>query len=348
MQQNCEVKKPGRITTLLPQASENAMQICSRRAVLTGLAGLALSSWSATAREQSLKVVFPFSPGGSGDAIARLFAERLQTRLGRAVIVDNRAGAGGRIGAQAVKNAAPDEETLLFASASQFSLQPHLFPNLGYDPFVDFVPVSQAATIDLALAVNSQLPVRSVGELIAWIKANPDRAIYGSPGAGTAPHFICTEFGRVTGLNLRHVAYRGTPAALPDVLAGRVPVYMAFLSELLGQERAGGIRILATAAGVRSSFLPQIATLKESGIDVDASGWYAFYAPAHAAGEAVERLTKEIISIATEPEVRAKIRAMGCEPTGTTPEELKRLQRADFERWGPVVRASGITVENQP
>ena len=197
------------------------MQVHSRRTMLAGFAALAVSSPSAVAREQPLKIVFPFSPGGSGDAIARLFAEHLQTRLGRAVIVDNRAGAGGRIGAQAVKNATPDEETLLFASASQFSLQPHLFLNLGYDPFVDFVPVSQAVTIDLALAVNSQLPVRSVGELIAWIKANPDRAIYGSPGAGTAPHFICTEFGRVTGLNLRHVAYRGTPAALPDVLAGR-------------------------------------------------------------------------------------------------------------------------------
>jgi tripartite-type tricarboxylate transporter receptor subunit TctC len=340
------VKSPSGSRRRILKHLENAMQVHSRRTMLAGFAALAVSSPSAVAREQPLKIVFPFSPGGSGDAIARLFAEHLQTRLGRAVIVDNRAGAGGRIGAQAVKNATPDEETLLFASASQFSLQPHLFLNLGYDPFVDFVPVSQAVTIDLALAVNSQLPVRSVGELIAWIKANPDRAIYGSPGAGTAPHFICTEFGRVTGLNLRHVAYRGTPAALPDVLAGRVLVYMALLSELLEQDRAGGIRILATAASKRSSFLPQIATLKESGIDVDASGWFAFYAPARAAGEVVERLTTEIVSIARDPDVRAKIRAMGCEPTGTTPEELKRLQRADFERWGPVVKGSGITIEN--
>jgi tripartite-type tricarboxylate transporter receptor subunit TctC len=322
------------------------MQIHSRRAVLAGFAALTLSSRSAIARDQPLKIVFPFSPGGSADSIARLFAEHLQTRLGRAVIVDNRAGAGGRIGAQAVKNAAPDEETLLLASASQFSLQPHLVLSLGYDPFVDFAPVSQVVTVDLALAVNSQLPVRSTTELIAWIKANPARAIYGSPGAGTAPHFICTEFGRITGLDLRHIAYRGTPAALPDVLAGRVPIYMAFLSELLEHDRAGGIRILATAASTRSSFLPRIATLKESGIDVDASGWFAFYAPAHTSWEMVERLTKEIVAIARDPDIRAKIRAMGCEPTGTTPEELRQLQRADFERWGPIVKASGVTVEN--
>jgi tripartite-type tricarboxylate transporter receptor subunit TctC len=322
------------------------MQIHSRRAMLAGFAALALSSRSTIARDQPLRIVFPFSPGGSGDAIARLFAEHLQTRLGRAVIVDNRAGAGGRIGAQAVKNSSPEEETLLFASASQFSLQPHLFSNLGYDPFSDFAPVSQVATIDLALAVSSQLPVRSVSELIAWIKANPARAIYGSPGAGTAPHFICTEFGRTTGLELRHVAYRGTPAALPDVLAGRVPMYMAFLSELLEQDRAGGIRILATAAGARSTFLPQTATLKENGIEVDASGWFAFYAPTHMPPDNVQRMTREIVAIASDSETRAKIRAMGCEPTGTTSEELSRRQRADFDRWGPIVKMSGIAVEN--
>jgi tripartite-type tricarboxylate transporter receptor subunit TctC len=320
------------------------MQIHSRRTVLAGIA--ALSARPAIAREQPLKIVFPFSPGGSADSIARLFAEQLQMRSGRAVIVDNRAGAGGRIGAQAVKNAAPDEATLLFASASQFSLQPHLFLSLGYDPFVDFVPVSQVVTVDLALAVSGQLPICSTGELIAWIKANPGQAIYGSPGAGTAPHFISAAFGRITGLDLRHVAYRGTPAALPDVLAGRVPMYVAFLSELLEQDRAGGVRILATAASARSSFLPQVATLKESGIDIEASGWFAFYAPAHAAGEVVERLTKEIVSIARDPDVHAKIRALGCEPTGTTSEELRRLQRADFERWGPIVKASGFAVEN--
>ena len=210
------------------------MQNHSRRGVLTSFAALALPSRFAIARDQSpLKLVFPFSPGGSADAIARLFAEQLQARLDRAVIVDNRAGAGGRIGAQAVKNAARDDEALLFASASQISLQPHLFLNLGYDPFVDFAPISQVVTVDLALAVSGQLPVRSIAELIDWMQADPARAVYGSPGTGTAPHFICTEFGSITGLNLRHTAYRGTPAALADVMAGRVPMYMAFLSELL-------------------------------------------------------------------------------------------------------------------
>lgn len=337
--------KAGRIITLRLMYLENAVQHHSRRAILAGLSALALPL-PAVAANRPLKIVFPFAPGGSGDSIARLFAEQLHTRFGRVAIVENLAGAGGRIGAQAVKNAAPSEETLLFASASQFSLQPHLFRALGYDPELDFVPLSQVMTVDLALAVSGKLPIRSTSELIDWIKANPAQAVCGSPGAGTAPHFICSEFGRITGLNLRHAPYKGTPAALPDILAGRVPMYVAFLSELLEQHRSGGIRIIATAGGTRSSFLPQTATLKENGIDIDASGWFAFYAPAHSPRELVERLAKEIVAIGNDPEMRTKIRAMGCEPTGTTSEELRRIERADFERWGSVVRASGFPVED--
>jgi len=321
------------------------MQLYSRRAILAGFSALALPL-PIIAADQPLKIVFPFAPGGSGDSIARLFAEQLHTRLGKVAIVENLAGAGGRIGAQAVKNAAPGEEAVLFASASQFTLQPHLFRNLGYDAERDFVPLSQVMTVDLALAVSGKLPIHSVHELIDWMKANPEQAVYGSPGAGTAPHFICGEFGRIAGLNLRHTPYKGTPAALPDVLAGRVPMYMAFLSELLEQHGGGGIRIIATAAAARSSFLPQTETLKQSGIDIDAAGWFAFYAPAHSSRQFVERLGKEIIAIGSDPEMRAKIHAMGCEPTGTTSDELEHIQRAEFERWGPIVRASGFPIED--
>jgi tripartite-type tricarboxylate transporter receptor subunit TctC len=336
----------GRINCVAaPSIWRTVMQVHSRRAILAGLSALALPL-PAVAGDRPLKIVFPFAPGGSADSIARLFAEQLHTKLGRVTIVENLAGAGGRIGAQAVKNAAPGEETLLLASASQFSLQPHLFRTLGYDPELDFAPLSQVMTVDLALAVSGKLPIHSAHELIDWMKANPAQAVFGSPGAGTAPHFICGEFGRIAGLNLRHTPYKGTPAALPDVLAGRVPMYMAFVSELLEQHRGGGIRIIATAAAARSSFLPQTATLKESGIDIDASGWFAFYAPAHSSRQFVERLGKEIIAIGSDPEMRAKIHAMGCEPTGTTSDELKRIQRADFERWGPIVRASGFPVED--
>ena len=310
------------------------MQNHSRRGVLTSFAALALPSRFAIARDQSpLKLVFPFSPGGSADAIARLFAEQLQARLDRAVIVDNRAGAGGRIGAQAVKNAARDDEALLFASASRISLQPHLFLNLGYDPFVDFAPISQVVTVDLALAVSGQLPVRSIAELIDWMQADPARAVYGSPGTGTAPHFICTEFGRTTGLNL---ATRPTAVRLlPLPMSWRVGCRCTWPSFPNYWSNIGPAAYASLLPRPPRGLLPApIATLKESGIDVDASGWFAFYAPAHASGETVQRLTKEIVAIARDSETRAKMRAMGFEPTGTTSEELRRLQHADFQRWG--------------
>jgi len=321
------------------------MQLYSRRGFMAGLSASALPL-PGIAGGRPLKIVFPFSAGGAADSIARLFAEQLQTRFGNRAIVENVPGAGGRIGAQAVKNAAPNEEILLFASASQISLQPHLFRNVGYDPEHDFVPVSQVMTVDLALAVSGTLPIRSTRELIDWMKMNSELAVYGSPGTGTAPHFICNEFGRITGLNLRHAPYKGTSAALPDLMAGRVPMYMAFVSELLEQHKSGGIRIIATAASVRSSFLPEIATLKESGIEIDASGWFAFYASARSPREAVDRVTKQIVAVGNEPELRARIRAAGFEPTVTTPEELREIQRADFMRRSQIVKASGFAIED--
>jgi len=321
------------------------MQTLSRRAVLAGTAALAFSSRRGTAQDQTLKIVFPFSAGASADAVARLIAEHLQKTLGRPVIVENKVGAGGRIGAQAVKDAPPNGAMLLFASGAQFTLQPHVFPSLGYDPFDDFLPISQVVKFDLALAVSSQLPVRSIDKLVAWFKTNPAHAVYGSPGAGTSAHFAAMEFGRVFGLDLRHVAYRGTPAALPDLLTGRIPMYLASSAELLEQHKSGGIRILSIAEAVRSPILPDIPTLKESGVDVDAPGWFAFYAPARTPVEIIDIQATAIIAATRAPETRAKIAALGFQPTGTTPEELKQLQRAQFERWGPMVKASGIKAE---
>jgi tripartite-type tricarboxylate transporter receptor subunit TctC len=339
-----EVKNRPIITRLLLY-SEDAMQTHSRRAVLAGFAALTLSPGPGTAQDQALKIVFPFSAGASADAVARLIAEHLQKSLGRPVIVENKVGAGGRIGAQAVKDALPNGAMLLFASGAQFTLQPHVFPSLGYDPFVDFIPISQVVKFDLALAVSSQLPVRSIKELVAWFKTNPVHAVYGSPGAGTGAHFAAMEFGRIFGLDLRHVAYRGTPAALPDLLTGRVPMYIASSAELLEQHKSGGISILAIAEATRSPILPDIPTLKESGVDVDAPGWFAFYAPAHTPAEVIESLAKAIVAATRAPETHAKILALGFQPTGTTPEELKQLQRAQFERWGPMVKASGFKAE---
>ena len=317
----------------------------SRRTVLTGAGSLALASTTLRAQEQTIKIIYPFPAGGSGDAIARMIADHLQKSLRRPVIVENKSGAAGRIGAHAVKDAPPDGTVLLFAAASQMTLQPHIPPNLGYDPFADFIPISRVVTFDVALVVSSTSPVRSIRELVAWLRANPDHAVYGSPGAGTGAHFAGMKFAKAFDLDLRHVAYRGTPAALPDVLTGRIPMYIAASTELLEHQTTGTIRILATAGATRSTILPDVPTFIENGIDIDATGWFAFYAPARTPAALVRRLETEIVTATHVPETHARILAMGFQPTGTSADELKQIQRDEFDRWALIVKASGYRAE---
>src|SRR6185437_2213406 len=220
------------------------------------------------------------SAGGAADGIARLLADHLRGSLGRPVIVENIVGAGGRIGARAVKDAPPNGTKLLFASNSQMTLQPHIYRDLGYDAFDDFAPISQSVKSEIAFAVGGQTRLHSIKELIAWLRANPAQALYGSPGIGTGPHFAGLEFARLSGLDLRHLPYKCTPAALPDILAGRIPLCIALTAELIEHHKSGAVRLLATADAARSPFLPDVPTLRESGIEIEAPGWFAFYARA--------------------------------------------------------------------
>lgn len=321
------------------------MSTLSRRVALASFAAVSLLALPAQSQENAIKIVFPFPPGGAGDAIARMVADHLQKSLGRPVVVENKTGAGGRIGAQAVKDAPPDGATLLFAAAAQFTLQPHVLSKLGYDPFTDFVPVSRIVRFDQALVVSGQVPARSVKELATWLKANPEHAAFGSPGAGTGAHFAALEFGRAFAIPVRHVPYRGTPAALPDLLAGRLPIYVASVAELIEHHRSGAIRVLATAGDVRSSLLPDVPTLKESGVGIEAPGWFAFYAPANTPAPLRERLEKEFSAAARSPAIRSRIEAMGFQFTDTTSQDLARVQRAEFDAWATLVKALGFKPE---
>jgi tripartite-type tricarboxylate transporter receptor subunit TctC len=319
----------------------------SRRAMLEGVGSVTLSQlvFPGFAQDQALKIIMPYAAGGSADSIARLLAERLQVSLGRSVIVESRTGAGGRIGLIAVKQAAPDGATLLFAAGGQIFLQPHLEPNIGYDPFADLLPISQIMKFDQGLAVGPQTPAKSLQELIGWFRSNPNQAVYGSPGVGTAAHFVGAEFARLSKLDLRAVAYRGTSAALPDLMAGRVPMYVAATPELMEHNKTGGIRIIATTDEARSPLLPEVPTFRESGIDLLAPAWFAVYAPAKTPSRIAERLNRAIVAVVQAPDIRARVLALGYQPTGTTAAELMALQRADYDRWGLVVKASGFRLE---
>jgi tripartite-type tricarboxylate transporter receptor subunit TctC len=318
------------------------MQTHSRRAVLLGGSLLTLLPTIGRTQEQLLKVVYPFVAGGTADAIARLMAERMQQDMRKPVVVENKPGAGGRIGARAVKDGPADGTVLMFTVSSQFTLQPHLFSDLGYDPFTDFAPISQVMTFDQAVAVPANSPIRSLGDLVAWYKENPEQAVFGSPGSGTGPHVVALEFARVFNLNLRHVAYRGTAAALPDLFTGRIPAHFAASAELVEHQTSGKIRILATGGAQRSSALLVIPTFKESGADINASGWYAVYAPARTPAATVKSIEKEIIAVAHDQEIRSRILSAGFRPAGTTADELRNIQRSEFDHWARVVGETGL------
>jgi tripartite-type tricarboxylate transporter receptor subunit TctC len=330
---------------VVAEHSEVPMHTLSRLAALAGLALFALWPEPASAQEQTLKIVFPYPAGSSADAVARMLAAHLQKSLARAVIVENRPGAGGRIGARAVKEAAPDGATLLFANGGLVTIQPHAYANLGYDPLVDFLPITQVVKVDLALVVSGKLPVRSLPELVAWLEANPDQATFGSPAAGTAVHFAGMELGRLARLDLRHVPYKGTPVALPDLLTGRLPTYIGSAAEFIEHHKAGTVRIVATLGASRSRFLPEVPTLRESGFDIETSAWFAIWAPAGTPASVAERLRAAIIEALRSAEVQSRIDSLGFEIAGTTGEALAQIQRAEHRRWGPIVKAWGFKAD---
>ena len=313
----------------------------SRAALLVLIAALTATCASAQTDGAAGRIVFPFAAGGQGDALARLMAEGLRQPLGRSFIVENRTGAGGRIGVQSVKPAAADGSVLLFVPIAPMSVYPHFYDKLGYDPVADFAPLSQVATFEFALAVHRDVPATTVAELVTWIRASPGRSVYGSPSPGTLPHFFGIEIGRSTGLDLRHVTYRGSAAAVTDLVGGQVPIVITSTSDLVEHHRAGTARILATTDRQRSPFVTGVPTLKEAGIGAEGVGWYAFYAPIHTPPDVIGRLSAAIAGVARSQDVRQRLLALGLSPTGTTPAELAAIQKADFEYWGPIIRRSG-------
>jgi tripartite-type tricarboxylate transporter receptor subunit TctC len=316
------------------------------RSALVGLAlaGAALSPAPAQV-EQPIRIVYPFAAGGSGDALARLIADKMQASLNRNVIVESRTGGAGRIGVLAVKNAAPDGGTLLITPIAPVAVYQHTYKSLDYDPIKDFAPISQVATFDFGIAVNPQLGVSSLKELVAWCKANPTKANFGIPATGSLPHFLGIMFGRAAGVDLKQVAYRGSAAALADLVAGHIPILVTTTSDLVQNHKAGKIRALATSDKQRSPYLPDVPTFRESGYDLQATSWYAMFAPAKTPRDVIDRYSKVVAEAVRAPDVSAKLRGFGLTPTGTTAAELARIQKDDAALWGPAVKASGFTAQ---
>ena len=320
------------------------MRLTRRALTLGGLSMLALPRPLA-AQTRTLRIVYPFPGGGSGDTLTRLIAERLGAALDRPVIVEPRAGAGGRLGVQAVKSSEPDGNTLLATPIAPMAVYQSVYPALEYDPVADFLPVSQVATFDFGICIDPKIPAGNLAELVAWLKANPAKANFGTPGAGTLPHFFGLMFARAAGVPLQHIAYKGGVVALTDLMGGQIPVVLLSTNELSELHRGGRVRVLATSGVRRSAFLPDIPTFRESGYDIEGSGWWGIFAPAGTPAATVAKLSSAIAGIVQSEDVRARIAKVGLQPTGTSPEELARIQREDIARWAVPIKASGFKPE---
>jgi tripartite-type tricarboxylate transporter receptor subunit TctC len=315
------------------------------RIVLATVGLVVAASANAQVGESPIHIVIPYPAGGVGDAAARMIAESMRVRLNRPVIVENKPGAAGRLGVQAVKNAPADGSVLLFTPIAPMSVFPHVYDQLGYDPVQDFEPISQIATFDLAVAVGASVSATSLKELVEWLKANPGQAAYGTPAAGSLPHFMAVLFARHTGLDLRHVPYKGNPQAITDLIGGHLAIFFTSTQDLVEAHKSGRVRVLATSGEKRSTVLPEVPTFAESGYGIRGDGWFGIYAPAKTPAEVVARLNQAVVEAVRVPEFRSRAMALALQPTGTSASELSNIQKSDSELWGPVIKASGFKPE---
>ena len=280
--------------------------------------------------ESPIRIVSPYPAGGVGDAAARMIADSMRARLNRAVIVENKPGAAGRLGIQSVRDAPADGTVLLFTPIAPMALFPHVYDNLAYDPARDFQPISQVGTFDLGVAVGANVPARNLKELVEWLKANPAQAVYGTPAAGSLPHFFAVLFSRDAGIDLRHVAYKGNPQAITDLMGGHLPMHFTSTQDLVEAHKAGRIRVLATSGRERSTALPEVPTFAESGYGIRGEGWYGIYAPARTPIEVVAQLNRAVVEAVRTEEFSKRLSPLGVQTTGTSAEELSKIQKSDF------------------
>jgi len=292
-----------------------------------------------------LRIIVPFAAGGATDVMARVIGARLSEVWGQQIVVEARGGAGGNIGAQMVAQADPDGYTLLLSSVGQ-AVNRFLYATLPYDPIADFEPVTLVCVQPNIMVVPNTSPAKSVAEFIAYGKANPDKITYGSGGVGTSVHLCGELFKRMTGIEMRHVPYRGAGPALQDVIAGRLDTIFDNIAGSLPQVRAGNARGLAVTTLKRSGAAPDVPTLAEAGVPgFDVSAWFGFYAPAKTPKEIVQKLNTDIVAALGHPPVKEKLEQLGADVVGSTPEGLAQHIKSEMDKWGPVIRDAGIRID---
>ena len=308
--------------------------------------GLSLASLATRvqAQSQSVKLLVGFAAGGSVDLTARALADAMKDSLGRPVIVENKPGAAGRLVLEAVKQAKPDGDTLMLVPHGPMTLFPWIHRNLRYDPTKDFTPIGRVCVVDYALTTGPATPAKTMGEYLQWARDPKNKASYGSPGAGTIPHFIGQGFTQRTRTDIVHVPYKGSALTMVDLMGGSVSLGVSPLADAIEHHRNGKVRILATTGSQRSTALKDVPTLKEAGIDLVVDGWYGIYAPAGLPDTQLQALSKALESAVLKQEDFFIKNAMRAAPL--KPELLAQLQRAEMAQWEPWVKASGFKAED--
>jgi tripartite-type tricarboxylate transporter receptor subunit TctC len=297
-----------------------------------------------------VKIVTGFPPGGTTDTLSRRVAEHLRGgAYAKTALVENKPGAGGQIAVQGMKGGPTDGSVLLLTPASMLMIYPHIYKKLAYDAFTDVTAVSLGCTFDFGFCVGPAVPdsVKDIKGFLAWCKANPDKANYGSPAAGSVPHFIGVLLGQAGGVDLKHVSYRGSAPAVADLVAGQIQAVSAPVGEFTQQANAGKIRFLGASGATRSRFAPNVPTFAEQGYkDLVFSEWFGFFAPGGTPAPVVMRANEAIRAALAKKDVIDGLAVMGLEAKSSTPQELATLLKESYDRWGPIVKKIGFSADS--
>lgn len=323
------------------------MKLTLRRAcAVAALIALAAPAQAQTYPAKPIRLIVPFPPGGGSDTMGRIIGQKLGERLGQQVVVDNRPGAGGSIGADVAAKAPPDGHTLLLGSASEIAQYPNVNPKLPYNPQRDFEPITLVGNVPLLLVVHPSLPVRTVREVIALARSSPGKLNFSSAGNGSTTHLAVELMRLETGIKLSHVPYKGSVPAVTDLVAGNVQLGMPTMPAALPFVRSGRLRAIAISTAKRSPTLADVPTVREGGVkDYDAVLWTGVLAPAATPQPVITRLHGELAQIVRLEDVKEALAKQGAEPVVTTPEQFSAYIRAEFAKWGKVVKAANVQLD---
>lgn len=319
------------------------MHVASRSCCAALLVAAITSAAAQHFPSRPIRYISPFPPGGGVDVVTRIVAAGLSETLAQQIVVDNRSGAGGTIGAEIAARATPDGYTIVTGGIASHGISPAMYTKLGYDAIRDFAPVSMIGTTPNVLVVHPAIPAKTVSEFIAHMKANPGRINYGSPGVGTSPHLSMELFKMMTGTDMVHVAYKGSGPAITDLLGGQILTMLDNLPGQMAMIRAGRVRAIAVSTRTRNAALPDVPTIAQSGVPgFDVTVWYAVFAPAGVPPAVLARLVDGTTRAVNNADVRRRLGEQGADAAASTPAELLAFTKAEIEKWTRVVREAKV------